>query len=171
MEKEKPNPRELHKVFFFETLASYKRKSSCCISCTPLGSVTKQNLLHQHWRSYWCFYMKLLQINYNNQRDAVKLVTYWDSCIERRDCHYIASPIGYCAKSSTIGWHEVVGFLLLVTSCFDNSEFLGVVTLNSPGGVLSRWFSLFINKPLVSNLISTAFSYLMICFYYHAYCM
>ena len=24
--------------------------------------------------------MKLLQINYNNQRVAVELVTYWDSC-------------------------------------------------------------------------------------------
>ena len=67
--------------FSFETLASsYRRKSSCCVSYTPLGSVTKQSLLHQHWRSYWCFDVKLLQINYNNQRVAVELVTYWDSC-------------------------------------------------------------------------------------------
>ena len=65
----------------FETLASsYRRKSSCCVSSMPLGSVTKQSPLHQHWRSYWCFYVKLLQINYNNQRVAVELVTYWDSC-------------------------------------------------------------------------------------------
>ena len=33
----------------FETLASsYKRESSCGVSCTPLGFVTKQSLLHQH---------------------------------------------------------------------------------------------------------------------------
>ena len=37
----------------------------------------------------------------------------------------------------------------------DNSGFLGVVTLNSPDGVLPRWFSPFVNKSLVSNLFST----------------
>ena len=35
--------------FFFETLASsYRRKSSCYVSCTPLVPITKQSLLHQH---------------------------------------------------------------------------------------------------------------------------
>ena len=127
VEKEKPNPRELHKVFFFETQASsYRRKSSYCISCTPLGSITKQSLSHPHWRSYWCFYVRLLQINYINQRVAVELVTYWDlckvvsyilgsmhnwlvtycdSCIERKDCRYNTSPIGYWGKGSTVGWY------------------------------------------------------------------
>ena len=33
-----------------------------------------------------------------------------------------------------------------------------MVTLHSLGGVLPQWFSLFINKSPVSNLISTAFS-------------
>ena len=33
-----------------------------------------------------------------------------------------------------------------------------MVTLNSPGGVLPRWFSLFINKSPVSNLFSVAFN-------------
>ena len=51
-----------------------------------------------------------------------------------------------------------MGFLLLVTACFDNSGFLGVVTLNSPGGVLPRWFALFVNKSPVSNLFSIAFN-------------
>ena len=51
-----------------------------------------------------------------------------------------------------------MGFLLLVTAYFDNSGFSGVVTLNSPSGVLSRWFSLFINKLPVSNLFSVAFN-------------
>ena len=33
-----------------------------------------------------------------------------------------------------------------------------MVTLNSPGGVLHWWFSLFVNKSLMSNLFSTAFN-------------
>ena len=32
------------------------------------------------------------------------LVTYWDSCIERRDCCYITSSIGYWGKGSTVGY-------------------------------------------------------------------
>ena len=41
------------------------------------------------------------------------LVTYWESCITRRDCHYRLSPIGYWAKGSTVGWYKVLGFLYL----------------------------------------------------------
>ena len=63
------------------------------------------------------------------------------------------------------------GIPLLVTTCFDNSGFSGVVTLNSPGGILLQWFSPFANKSPVSNLISIAFSYLVICLCYHMYCM
>ena len=33
-----------------------------------------------------------------------------------------------------------------------------MVTLNSPSGVLTQWFSPFVNKLPVSNLISTVFS-------------
>ena len=33
-----------------------------------------------------------------------------------------------------------------------------MVTLNSSGGVLPRWFSLIINKSPASNLFSTAFN-------------
>ena len=40
----------------------------------------------------------------------------------------------------------------------DNSGFLGVVTLKSPSGVLSRWFSPFVNKSPILNLFSVAFS-------------
>ena len=47
---------------------------------------------------------------------------------------------------------------LLVTACFDNSGFSGIVTLNSSDGVLPRWFSPFINKSLVSNLFFVAFN-------------
>ena len=148
----------------------------------PLGSVTKQSLLHQHWISYWCFDVKLLQINYNNQKVAVELVTYWDPCIdwlvtylepciERGDCHYITSLIGYWGKGSIVGWYKILGFILLVTACFDNSGFSGVVTLNLLGGVFPWWFFSFVNKPPVSNLFSAAFSYLVICLCYHTYCM
>ena len=31
----------------------------------------------------------------NNPSQVGVLVTYWDSCIERRDCRYITSLIGY----------------------------------------------------------------------------
>ena len=99
------------------------------------------------------------------------LVTYWESCIERRDCHYITSSIGYWGKGLTVSWYQVLGFLLLVTTCFDNSRFSGVITLNSPNEVLPRWFFPFINKSSVSNLISVAFSYLVIFLCYNAYYM
>ena len=53
---------------------------------------------------------------------------------------------------------------LLVTACFDNSGLSGVVTLNSPGGVLLQWFSPFVNKspyelyfPLHINLVGDLF--------------
>ena len=42
-----------------------------------------------------------------------------------------------------------------------------MVTLNSLGGVFLQWFSLFVNKSPVSNLISATFSYLEICLCYH----
>ena len=40
--KIKTEPYRASKGFPFETLtSSYRRKSSCCVSCTPLGFVTK----------------------------------------------------------------------------------------------------------------------------------
>ena len=96
---------------------------------------------------------------------------YWELCIEMRECHYITSPIGYWGKSSTISWYLVLAFLLLVIACFDNSGFLGMVTLNSPGGVLPRWFFLFVNKSPVSNLFFAAFSIIGDLFVLPRYCM
>ena len=49
----------------------------------------------------------------------------------------------------------------------DNSGFSRVVILNLPDGVLPQWFSLFVNKSPMSNLISITFSYLVICLCYH----
>ena len=97
------------------------------------------------------------------------LITYWELCIERRDCHYKTSPIGYWAKGSTIGWYKVLGFL--VTACCDNSEFSGVVTLKSPGGVFALEVFPIHKQITVSNLFSAVFSYLVICLCYHVYCM
>ena len=53
----------------------------------------------------------------------------------------------------------------------DNSGLLGVVTLKSPGGVLPRWFFPFVNKSLVSNLFSAAFSLVGDLFVLPRYCM
>ena len=40
----------------------------------------------------------------------------------------------------------------------DNNGFLGVVTLKSPGGVLPRWFSQFVNKsPIILNAAENKF--------------
>ena len=47
---------------------------------------------------------------------------------------------------------------LLVTACFDNNGFLGLVTFNSPGGVLPRKFSLFVNKSPCQIYFSVAFN-------------
>ena len=41
------------------------------------------------------------------------LVMYWELCIDRRDCHYITSPIGYWSKGSTVGWYKVLRFFYL----------------------------------------------------------
>ena len=94
-----------------------------------------------------------------------------EPCIEMRDCHYITSLIRYWGKGSTIGWYYVLEFILLVIACFDNSEFSGVVSIKSLDGVLPEWFSPFVNKSSVSNLISAALSYLVIYLCYHTYCM
>ena len=53
----------------------------------------------------------------------------------------------------------------------DNIGFLGVVTLKSPGGVLSQWFSPFVNKSPVSNLFSVTLSLTGDLFMLPHYCM
>ena len=88
-----------------------------------------------------------------------------------RDCHYITSQIGYWGKGSTIGWYQALGFFLLVTTCFDNSGFLRVVTLNLLGGVLPRWFFPFVNKLPCQIYFPLHLTQLVICLCYHAYCM
>ena len=69
------------------------------------------------------------------------LVTYWELCIGMRDCHQITSPIGYWGKGSTVGWYQILRFILLITVCFNNSGLSGIVTLNSSGAILPCSFS------------------------------
>ena len=74
----------------------------------PKGFVTKElPNLHcwMNWRtlqptssSSWCVSHVLRFVYY-------LLATYWDLCIERRDCRYITSPIGYWDKSLTVSWY------------------------------------------------------------------
>jgi len=75
--------------------------------------------------------VNLLQITYNNQRVAVELVTYWDSCkevshilgsVQRKKPLTRSSPIGDWSKGSTVGGFFGIGlivvrFLILVTAC------------------------------------------------------
>ena len=75
-----------------------------------------------------------------------------------RDCHCITSSIRYWGKGLIVGCYWILGFLLLVIACFDNSGFLGVVTLNSPDGVLPWWFSPFVNKSPMLNLFFAEFN-------------
>ena len=66
-----------------------------------------------------------------------------------------------CRKGKIVTTEQVqlgIEIPLLVTVCCDNSGFSGVVTLNSHGGVLPRWFSPLVNKSLVSNLLSATLS-------------
>ena len=41
------------------------------------------------------------------------LVTCWEPCIKRRDCHYRTCPTGYWGKGSIVGWYKVLRFLYL----------------------------------------------------------
>ena len=63
----------------------------------------------------------VIEVTYWDPRNW--LVTYWEPCIERRNCHYRTSLIKYWGKGSTVGWYKV-----LVTACFDSSGISGVVT-------------------------------------------
>ena len=130
----------------------------------PSSSYSLKKLLHlcaKDWMnrrtlqpissSSWCVSHVLRSVHH-------WLVTYWESCIEMRDCRYITSLIRYWSKGSTVSWYLVLWFLLLITACFDNSGFSRVMTLNSLTGILPRWFSPFVNKSPVSNLFFATFN-------------
>ena len=128
VEKEKPNPRELHKVFFFWNPSLLLQKKEFLLHF--LYAFRFYNQAKSLTPSLKILLVFLLQINYINQRVAVELVTYWDlckvvsyilgfmhnwlvtycdSCIEQKDCRYNTSPIGYWGKGSTVGWYFGIG--------------------------------------------------------------
>ena len=99
---------------------------SYCV-CAPQGFVTKHllDLHHDELKNFAVNNLLQLVIEVVYQDLHNLLVTYWEPCIKRRDCHYITSPIGYWGKGS------------IVTACCDNSGFMGVVTLKSLGVVFA----------------------------------
>ena len=79
---------------------------SCCI-CASQGFVIKHLLDLHRLDELKNFAAKnllqlVIQVAYWDPHNW--LVTYWGSCITRRDCHYRTSPIRYWGKSSTVGW-------------------------------------------------------------------
>ena len=80
-------------------------------------------------------FLKLVSKPCTGIRTSNWLVAYWELCIEMRDCHYRTSPIGYWGKGSTVGWYKILRFLYL--SLVMISEFSGMVTLKSLGGVFA----------------------------------
>ena len=88
---------------------------SCCV-CAPQGFVTKHFLDLHHWdelKNFATNNLLQLVIKVVYQDPHNWLVTYWELCIKRRDCHYRISPIRYWGKGSTVGWYKVLGFLYL----------------------------------------------------------
>ena len=82
-------------VFLCETTANQLQQSKgCCGVSHVLGFVQKSKSRTGICALDW-------------------LVTYWEMCIKRRNCHYITSPIGYWDKGSTVSWYKVLGFLYL----------------------------------------------------------
>jgi len=65
----------LHKVFILKLWPPYFEPMSLentikrfyYDSCAPLDSIPRKVFGTNNWRFYWCFWVKLLQINYNNQ--------------------------------------------------------------------------------------------------------
>ena len=88
---------------------------SCCV-CAPQGFVTKHLLDLHRWNEMKNFATNnllqlVIEVAYWDSRNW--LVTYWEPCIKRRNCHYRTNPIGYWGKGLTIGWYKVLGFVYL----------------------------------------------------------
>ena len=45
----------------------------------------------------------------NNLFKLLDLVMYWNSCVERKNCRYNISPIGYWGKGLIVGWYFGIG--------------------------------------------------------------
>ena len=86
----------LCRVSFFITLDIYKDYFKGYQRwCKVMQFNAKFRTLQLTSSSSWCVSHVLWSVHH-------WLVMYWDSCIERRDCRYITSPIGYWGKSSIV---------------------------------------------------------------------
>ena len=93
VEKENPNP-NASQSFLIETLASTfwtckfkkQKKEILLWHLFTFGLCAKQYSGTNNWRSYWCFYVKLLQINYNNQKNCCEVINIL-GFLQRRQSH------------------------------------------------------------------------------------
>ena len=128
MEKEKPNPRELHKVFFFlnptlllqkkEFLLRFLYTFGFCNQAKSLAPTLKillvflcETAANQLQQSNVCCGVSYVPrfMQKSKPRIGIRtsdwLITYWEPCIKMRYCHYRTSLIRYWDKGSTIGWY------------------------------------------------------------------
>ena len=122
LEKENPNLRffylnpSLHLLNIW--VLENRRKRSCWDSCAPFGSISSKVFGTNNWRSYWCFYVKLLQINYNNQKGCCRVSHIEGFMQKSQSCTGIhakektctrSSPIRDWSNNSTVGWYFGIG--------------------------------------------------------------
>ena len=84
----------MKKLLCLFTIGFCNQASSESLSCDELKNFATNNLLKL-----------VIEVAYWDPCNW--LVTYWELCIQRRDCHYRTSPIGYWGKSSIVGWFKV----------------------------------------------------------------
>ena len=135
VEKEKPNPRKRHKVSFWnlslllqnkEFLLRFLYAFRFCNQTKSLAPTLKillvflcETVANQLQQSKGCCGVShvLGFVQRSKPSTGIRtsdwLVTYWESCIKRRDCNYRISSIGYWGKSSTVGWYKILKFLYL----------------------------------------------------------
>ena len=143
---------------------------------------------------YWCFYVKLLQINYNNQRVAMELVTCQDLC--KRVSHVlgfvqsISHKLEVCASKerrllqdqvqlgigakvqlqvAISGQAWVVGKIPYTCNCLIvDQQILGSGDLKiTQQGFCLAWFALFVNKLSCQIYFPLHLVFLVICWCLH----
>ena len=76
------------------------------------GFMTKElPNLHYYWTKELCSQKHLQVDGVSHVLGSVHhwLVKYWNLCIERKDCRYNTSPIGYWSKGLTVSWYFGIG--------------------------------------------------------------
>ena len=120
---------DIYKDYFKGHHRGCKNNTCICVTrgrnCSS-SSFSLKKLLHLYAKGYvikefhnlYCWWTKELCSQHLLQIGGVSrilgsvhhwLVMYWDSCIERRDCHYNTSLIRYWDKGSIVGWYFGIG--------------------------------------------------------------